>query len=87
MIGNVITRLSVLASSFCILVLLWHECGENPAVFCYRMGHGFLRVARNRALVAVPVSDAARLPMRLRANRSCLTRSSTFSVRSTAQKD
>ena len=53
-------RLAGLVSSFCLLVLIWHECGENPAFFCYRIGHGFFKTARNRALVAVPVVEAHR---------------------------
>jgi hypothetical protein len=56
MIDGLGSRLSVLLSSLCIVVLIWHECGENPAVFCYRIGHGFFTSARNRALVPALVS-------------------------------
>ena len=31
-----------------MLVLLWQECGENPAVFCYRISVGVF-APRNRA--------------------------------------
>jgi len=58
--GGMMMRLAGLVSSFCLLVLIWHECGENPAFFCYRIGHGFFKTARNRALVAVPVVEAHR---------------------------
>jgi hypothetical protein len=57
--------------------ILWHECGENIAVFCYRIGVSlcarsgevFLRGAAQR----VPVA--------------CLNRSFISSVRSTNLKD
>ena len=81
------TRLCALISAICILVLIWHESGENPGVFCYRIGHGFFKIARQRALVLVPVSRAARMPMRPRTNTACLTPFSTSSVRYTAPKD
>jgi hypothetical protein len=80
-------RLSAVVSSFCILVLIWHECGENPGLFCYRISHGFFKSARNRALVAVPVTAAVHLPMTQRTHAECLTRSSTFSVRSIIPRD
>jgi len=84
-------RLSALIYSLFTLVLIWYECGENPGVFCYRIGHGFFKFARHRALVPVlvpvPVSAAARLPMSQRINTACSTRFSTFSVRYIAQKD
>jgi len=87
MIGGIMMRLSAMVSSLCMLVLIWHECGENPAFFCYRIGHGFFKSARNRALVLVPVSAAARTPMSQRNTTACLTRSSTFSEHSITPKD
>ena len=84
--GDPMIRLAGLLSSFCMLVLLWHECGENPAFFCYRIGHGFFKIARQRALVLVPVPIAARMPMRPRTNTACLTPFSTSSARYTAPK-
>ena len=75
-------RLSVLFSAVCILILIWHESGENPALFCYR-----IESARNRAFVLAPVSVAARTPMTQRTNTACSTRSSTFSVRSIIPRD
>ena len=80
-------RLSVLFSAVCILILIWHESGENPALFCYRIGHGFFQSARNRAFVLARVPVAARTPMTQRTNTACSTRSSTFSVRSIIPRD
>jgi|GEM_PF-3105809 hypothetical protein len=31
------------------LVLLWHECGENAAVFCYRISRSAATRIRSRA--------------------------------------
>jgi hypothetical protein len=36
--------------------LLWHECGQDFAFFCYRIGCGALTVAHSRALELAPVS-------------------------------
>lgn len=72
-------RLSVLVSLVCVTILVWHECGENPAVFCYRIGHGIFHSARGRGLVLAPV--------RLRTTTACSTRSSTYSARSIARMD
>ena len=30
-------------------VLLWHECGENPVVFCYRISRSTALWVRSRA--------------------------------------
>jgi len=72
-------RLSVLVSFVSMLILIWHECGENPAVFCYRIGHGIFRSARGRGLMLAPVSS--------RTNTACTTRSFTSFARSTAKMD
>jgi len=87
MIGGLVMRAATMLSLICILILMWHECGENPAVFCYRIGHGFFKSARNRALAPVPVSTVARMPMTQRTNTACSIRSSTFSVRSIIPRD
>jgi len=33
-------RLSACLAAFTMLLLLWHECGEDVGVFCYRIGAG-----------------------------------------------
>ena len=64
-------------------VVLWHECGEDVGVFCYRIGLGAFTNLRSRALVAVPASQ-----FNLSRNRSaCSNPSSTFSTRSIAPMD
>ncbi len=78
-------RLSALFSSICILVLLWHECGENPAVFCYRISNGAFRRARARALAPLPVSTNS--PVAQRTRTACSTPFSTFSALSIIPKD
>jgi len=35
------------------LIFLWHECGQDLAVFCYRIGLSAVTGLRSRALVAV----------------------------------
>ena len=42
-------RLTALLPSIAVLLVLWHECGENPALFCYRIGVGAFATVRSRA--------------------------------------
>lgn len=49
-------RLAVVLGAFMALIIFWHECGEDIAVFCYRIGSGYFATVRSRALVPVPVS-------------------------------
>jgi hypothetical protein len=79
------TRLSVLFSTICILVLIWHECGENPGIFCYRIGSGAFKLARTRQLAPVPISSHSRVAQRT--SSACLNSSSTFFVRFITRKD
>ena len=72
-------RPSMLFVAFGSLLFLWHECGEDLAVFCYRIGLGAVTGLRKHALVPAPAGfstyfDFAR-------NRSeCLTPSFTSSI-------
>ena len=50
-------RLSAWLASLTMLLLLWHECGEDPAVFCYRIGLGAFASVRSRSLALAPVSE------------------------------
>jgi hypothetical protein len=64
--------------------LLWHECRQDIALFCYRIGCGVFSVARERAFQLVPLR-ATMNPVRT--NAACSNRSFTFSARSTTPKD
>jgi hypothetical protein len=64
--------------------LLWHECGFDFGVFCYRIGCGMFRAARERTFELVPLR-ATMNPVRT--NAACSNRSFTFSARSTTPKD
>lgn len=76
-------RFGALLTTVTVSILLWHECGEDLGVFCYRIGLGAFTTLRSRALVPVPVSQ-----INQSRNRSaCSIPSSTFSSRFTAQRD
>jgi hypothetical protein len=76
-------RFGALLAAGTVLILLWHECGEDIGVFCYRMGMGAFAMLRSRALVPVPASQSI-----VSRNRSaCSSSSSTFSTRSIAPMD
>lgn len=81
------TRLSELFLTICILVLIWHECGENPGIFCYRIGSGAFKLARTRQLAPVPISSVTHSRVAQRTSSACLNPSSTFFVRSITQRD
>jgi hypothetical protein len=72
-------RLGWCLAAFAAYVLLWHECGENPLVFCYRIGWSAFTTGRVRALVPVRVSQ--------RTSAACSNPSVIFSKRSTMSKD
>lgn len=76
-------RLGALIAAVIASLLLWHECGEDVGVFCYRIGLGAFTTLRSRTLVTVPASQ-----INLSRDRSaCSIPSSTFSSRSTVQTD
>src|SRR6266404_1750731 len=56
--GAPMTRISIWLAALTIPLLLWHECGEDIGVFCYRIGLGAFTSLRSRALVPVPVRDS-----------------------------
>jgi hypothetical protein len=85
-------RLSALISSLNILILVWHECGENPGIFCYLIGKGAFQSARARELTLVPVSSeshslATNSLTRQRTNSACSTLYSTSSAHSIIPRD
>ena len=79
------TRLGALVAAVIASIVLWHECGEDVGVFCYRIGLGAFATLRSRALVPVPVPASQIILSRDRS--ACSTPSSTFSNRSIAPRD
>jgi len=72
-------RPSMLLVALGSLIFLWHECGEDVPVFCYRIGLGAVTGLRERGLVLVPTG----LPIHFSAARNrtaCLTPSVTSSI-------
>jgi hypothetical protein len=76
-------RLTVLIAAVTASLLLWHECGEDIGVFCYRIGLGAFATLRSRALVPAPV------PIRTiaRTRAECSNRSVISCTRFTTSKD
>jgi hypothetical protein len=72
-------RLGWWLAAFAAYAVLWRECGENPLVFCYRIGWSSFTTRRFRALVPVRVS--------LRTSAACSKPSVIFSKRSMMSKD
>jgi hypothetical protein len=75
-------RLSAWMASISICLLIWHECAENPALFCYRIGMGaFAGFSSGPHILALVTNPAARN------NSRCLNPSAIYSTRSTMLKD
>jgi hypothetical protein len=79
-------RFGVLVAAVGGLIFLWHECGEDLALFCYRIGMGAFMGLRSRALVPVPVRHSLHLSA-ARNNSACLTPSFISSTPSTTRMD
>ncbi len=80
-------RFGVLLAAIGSLIFLWHECGEDLALFCYRIGMGAFMGLRSRALVPAPVRHSLHLFSAARNNSACLTPSFISSIRSTTRMD
>jgi len=52
------TRIAVWLVALGVPLILWHECGEDVGVFCYRIGLGAFTSLRSRVLVPVPVRNS-----------------------------
>ncbi len=79
-------RLSILLAAIGSVILLWHECGGDSGIFCYRIGLGAVTGLRTRGLVPVP--SEASLHFSATRNRSeCLTPSFTSSTRFSTLRD
>ncbi len=77
------TRIAAYLTVIFSSVLLWHECGEDIAVFCYRIGQGALTTVRSRALVPVPASQETMV----RTRAACSNPSSISFTRFMTSKD
>jgi hypothetical protein len=78
-------RLATLVPSVAVLLVLWQECGENPALFCYRIGVGAFSSVRSRGLVLVP-AWRPNLQRPLRNRVACSNPSATCSTPFTTSK-
>ena len=76
-------RIGALITAVIASLVLWHECGEDIGVFCYRIGWGAFATLRSRALVPVPVSSNNFA----RTRAACLNPSDISSMRCIAPKD
>ncbi len=77
-------NLSAWYAVFAGVGLLWHECGHELGVFCYRIGCGVFSAAREQAFALVPLRATINP---VRTNAACSNRSFTFSTRFTTPKD
>jgi len=79
-------RLGAWLSSVSLLFLLWHECGDDFGIFCYRIGIGVFSKVRSRALALAPALQL--IPRPLPRNRAaCSNRSAICSTQSMMSKD
>lgn len=73
-------RPGVLLAAIGSLVFLWHECGQDAGVFCYRIGWGAVTGLRTHAFV--PACSRASFHFSPLRNRpECLTPSFISSTR------
>jgi hypothetical protein len=76
-------RLGALVAAVIASIVLWHECGEDVGVFCYRIGLGAFTALRSPTPIPVAASQ-----LNLSRDRfACSNPSSTFSTRSIAPTD
>jgi hypothetical protein len=79
-------RLSSWIAAITAMGFLWHECGEDLGIFCYRIGCNVFTFTRKETLALVPVRHT--IPGNLaRANAACSNRSFTFSNPSMIRRD
>lgn len=76
------TRFSAWMTAVGACVVIWHECAENPAIFCYRIGRRAFSGIRSRSFFLAP----AMIPV-TRNDSRCSKPSGSFSTRSTMSKD
>ena len=76
-------RLTFLIAAIIASNVLWHECGEDLGVFCYRIGLGAFTTLRSHTLVPVPVVVGTIA----RTRTECSNRSVISSTHFTTSKD
>lgn len=76
-------RLGAILAALITTLILWHECGEDLGVFCYRIGLGAFSAMRSRAVVLVPVMANHRA----RTRAACLNQSGIFSTPCSTPRD
>lgn len=78
-------RLSAWMTAVGACVVIWHECAENPAIFCYRIGRRAFTGIRSRSFflepAMIPVTRAV-----ARNGSRCSSQSGNFSTPSTMLK-
>jgi hypothetical protein len=78
-------RLDTWIALFTAMALLWHECGEDLVVFCYRIGLGVFSTVRSRTLEIARGLAVTRSSVRN--NVECSIPSFTFFDPSTTPRD
>jgi hypothetical protein len=75
-------RYGALMAAIAAWAVLWQECGENPALFCYRIGMDAFMGIRARAMVLAPAINFS-----ARNNFRCSNRSAICSTLFTTSKE
>jgi hypothetical protein len=73
-------RLGWWTAAIATMFILWQECGENPAVFCYRMGVTLCGCVPGEVSL-LPSASAQRMPL------ACSKQSAASYILSTMSKD
>jgi len=79
-------RLGAWIAVFAPLALMWQECGEDLAIFCYRIGCNVFMFTGRRALALVPVRHTISEKF-ARTKAACSNPSFTFSTPSMTRRD
>ncbi len=83
------TRFSAWMTAVGACVVIWHECAENPAIFCYRIGRRAFTGIRSREYFLVPAIIPVTRPITRPVTRNdsrCSNPSGNFSTPSTMLK-
>jgi hypothetical protein len=70
-------RYNALMAAIGTCVLIWQECAENPALFCYRIATGPFANVSWRGLVPAPVTNST-----ARNDNGCSNPSGNYSTES-----
>jgi len=72
-------RLSSWIAAIMAMGFLWHECGDDWGIFCYRIGCNVFTFTRKQTLALVPVRHTIHGNL-ARTDVACSNRSCTFST-------